>query len=450
MNPRELLRLAPLLGVYFAALAFFPQHPDDEASYITLAERLTHGAYVTGDSDALLDPDPTSPDLWFGPGLPGALAPLTALHAPTEVLRATGPLFLFAAVLLFYVLARREWGPGTSVVASYAFGLYPPFWPLLTNVHSEPLAIMLVVAAMLGLALSLERATHASVLLTSAALAALAMTRVAYGWVLTITLLASALFWLLTRSRKFGVVAAITGIALIVSIPWLAYTYSKTDRLLVWGNSGALSLYWMSSPFPGDQGDWRQADDVFTDPGLRSHRRFFTTLRGLPLGEQNASIEREALKNIAEHPVAYAGNIVANGSRLLFNVPYSDSAWQANDLFYAIPNIFVLAAIVLCLTVLVPRRRALPPESSVFALIGFVGLTLHLLVSAYPRMLAPLIPLLAWLTTLAIVEGGVSMRVMSFRRRRPQQTATSAAGADGSAAFRQGACPSRSSTSGRL
>src|SRR5262249_12795572 len=59
MNSRELLRLIPLFVVYLAALSLLGSHPDDEASYVDLAHRITAGTYVTGHADALLDPDPT-------------------------------------------------------------------------------------------------------------------------------------------------------------------------------------------------------------------------------------------------------------------------------------------------------------------------------------------------------------------------------------------------------
>ena len=141
MTRRELALLIPLLALYLAAWAFFPARPDDEASYVVLAERLTDGYYVTGDDDAILDPDPASPDLWFGPGLPALLAPLVAVDAPLSVLRLTSVAVLFAAVLLFYVLARERWGPRVGVVAAYALGLYIPFLGLLSNLHSEVLTM---------------------------------------------------------------------------------------------------------------------------------------------------------------------------------------------------------------------------------------------------------------------------------------------------------------------
>ncbi len=411
MSVRELARLAPLLAVYLVALAFFPAHPDDEAGYQELAERITHGTYVTGDDDALLDADPASPDLWFGPGLPLVLAPLAAVDAPIEVFRLSGPVVLFGAMLLLYVLARDRWGPRIALACTYAIGLYPPFWPLLSNLHSEPLAVLCVAAAMLGLARHLATLSTWSFALAAGGLAGLALTRVAYGWVLTAMLLGALVWWVLRRGRVAARVATVTAAALVLCLPWLAHTYAKTDRPFVWGNSGALSLYWMASPYPGDAGDWRQANDVFTDPRLAPHRPFFASLRGLPLAEQNERIERKAVENIVDHPRAYVGNLGANLSRMLLNRPYSDSAWRANDLLYAVSGIALAIAAVFAAVVLVPRRVGLPPEAGPFACLAVVAFLTHLLVAAYPRMLAPIVPLVGWLATLAVVRAGLARRL---------------------------------------
>jgi 4-amino-4-deoxy-L-arabinose transferase-like glycosyltransferase len=423
MTRRELALLLPLLAVFLAAWAVFPDRPDDEASYVVLAERLVDGFYVTGDDDAILNADPGSPDLWFGPGLPALLAPLVAVDAPLSVLRLTSVFVLFGAVLLMYVLARERWGPRIGLGVAYALGLYVPFLGLLSNLHSEVLAVLFVVVGMLGLARFLEEGGFAWLALGALGLAGLALTRVAYGWVLTVALLALVVWWLVRRSRSAGRAATVLALALMLCLPWLAYTYSQTDRLFVWGNSGSLSLYWMTSPHEGDVGDWHQAHLVFTDPDLEPHRAFFETLRGLELAEQNAEIEREALRTIANHPGAYAENLVANVSRMLFNSPYSRTLQQTNDVFYALPNALLLGAAVLCALVLVMRRRTLPPEAGVFALIAGAAFGLHALVSAYPRMLAPIVPLLVWLTTFALVESGLLRS--DARRGTPAPTRSS-------------------------
>jgi hypothetical protein len=402
------LLLLPLLVVYVAAAFLFPNHPDDEAAYVELAHRLVDGRYVAGDEDALLDDDPVSPDLWFGPGAPAVLAPLAAVDAPIEVFRLVGPLALFGGMLCFYALARERWGARVALVSTYALGSYPPFLALLPNVHGEPPAIFFASAAMLGVSRMLGRGGSKSFVMTAAALAALALTRVAYGWVLTVVLFLLLMMAFVRRPDPVALRSAkVVALALLLCVPWLAYTAAKTGRPLVWGNSGSLSLYWMSSPYDGDSGDWRQANDVFTDPELAPHRSFFASLRGLSLAEQNAEIEREAIGNIVDHPLAYAGNVAANGSRLLVNAPYSDSRWKANDLFYALPNAVLVAAIALSIVVLTRRRRRLPPETLPLTLLATVAVLAHLLVAGYPRMLAPIAPLVAWFTTLALVEAGI-------------------------------------------
>lgn len=414
------MRLLPLLVLYLLAGAFFPDRPDDESMYVLLAERLAAGFYVTGDDGALLDPRPESPDLWFGPGLPGLLAPFALLDAPLWAMRLTGPLLLFGAVLVFHALVRSRWGERIGLLAAYGFGLYVPFLGLLSNLHSEVLAVFCVAVAMLASTRFLGDGSRAWLVVGGVALAGLALTRVAYGWVLAISLVVLLVLWAVRRSRPAARASMVVALGLVLCVPWLAYTYAKTDRVFLWGNSGSLSLYWMSSPHDGDLGDWQQAHLVFTDPALRPHRAFFDSLRGLTLAEQNAEIEREAIGNIFDHPVKYAENVVANVSRMLVNSPYSRTQQQTNDLFYALPNALLVGAAVLCLLVLLPRRGSLPAETTMFAVLATTAFGLHALVSAYPRMLVPIMPLLAWLTTLALVEAGVVRR--DARPRTPVPT----------------------------
>lgn len=419
MRARELGLLLPLLALYAAATLLFPSHPDDEASYLTLATRLQHGAYVTGNDQALLDTDPTSPDLWFGPGLPGVITPLVALDAPINVVRMVGPLFLFGAMLLFFVLARDRAGPRSALLATYALGVYPPFWALLPNLHSEPPAILCIVAGMLGLSRYLESGRLRWFAFGAVALAGLALTRVAYGWVLTILLIALSACFLFRRSGAILRAIAVVGTALVLCLPWLAYTSSVTGQTLVWGNSGSLSLYWMASPYPGDRGDWHQADDVFSDPALEPHRSFFTSLRGLSLAEQNVRIQRKALRNIRDHPAHYGENLLANASRMFFNGPYSAERWKPNDLFYALPNALVLVALAFSAATLVPRWRALPAAALPIGGLGAVALLVHVALATYPRMLMPIVPIVAWFTVLAFAERRSAERVNAARADTP-------------------------------
>lgn len=404
MASRPELLLLPLLGLLLLVTVLFPERQDDEAGYLELARNLVDGHYATGRPDALLDADPAYPDLWFGPGLPLLLAGPVAAGLPLWLLRLTAPLLLFLACLVFFWLARRYMRPTAALAAAWALGLYLPFYTVLPNLHSEPLAVLLVVGAMYATARLLEDGGGRWLALGAAALAGVALTRVAYGWVLTILLAASVLWWALSRSRRARSLSALVALALVLCTPWLAYTADETGRGFVWGNSGSLSLYWMSSPFAHDLGDWQQANAVFTDPDLAPHRPFFETLRGLTLREQNARLERQALENIAQHPLAYAENVAANVSRMLVDAPYSSSGLRRGTLYFGLANLLLVAATVLSAVAVLRRRVALPAPAAPFAAFALAAFGLHALVAAYPRMLMPIVPVVVWFAAVTIAR----------------------------------------------
>lgn len=401
---RPALLLLPLLALFVAVGLAFPDRGDDEAAYLELARNLTNGFYSTGRPDALLDADPASPDLWFGPGLPVVLAPLVAADAPLDVVRLTGPVFLFLAVVVFFHLLRLYVSTGPALAGSAALALYLPFYTLLANLHSEPLAILLIVVFLYAAARLLAGAGTRWLALGAVALAGTAMTRVSYGWVITAMLVAFLAWWAASRSRTPKRLAAMAGLALALCTPWLAYTYSETGRVFLWGNSGSLSLYWMASPYPGEHGDWHQANAVFTDERLAPHRPLFAELEGLDLAEQNARLERAAFELIRDNPLAYLENVAANVSRLLFDAPYSFEAQRLTSLWFALPNALLTGALALAGIAAVRVRRALPDAAAPFLVFAGAALGLHVLLAAYPRMLMPVVPVLVWLVAVVLAN----------------------------------------------
>lgn len=405
---RTTVALAPLLGVYVLVTFFFPRRASDELNYVELAHNLLDGHYAgLGWRPATpygTTADPANPDLWFGPGLPTALAPLVALDLPIELLRLTGALFLFGAVLVFHELLRLRVGEGTALVGAYALGLYFPFFVLLPTVHSEPLAILLIVSMLYLLSRYLAGNGHAYGIAAAAAAAGVAMTRVAYGWVLTAMLVAFGLWWLVSRRRDVLRVVGVYALALGLCLPWLAFTHSVTDRLFVWGNSGSLSLYWMSSPYPQDLGDWRGGayEIVVTDPELAHHREFFRELAPLDPTEQNRRLEQRAIENIRGSPGKFAENVAANVSRMILGFPFSATQESLSTLYYLVPNFLIVCALVGCVLLLVWRRVGLRFEGIVFGAFAAFGFALHSVLAAFPRMLMPLIPIALWFVFVTI------------------------------------------------
>lgn len=402
------LTLVPVLVVLVLATFVFPVRASDERNYVELANNLLDGHYAgLGWRPATpygTTADPANPDLWFGPGLPAALAPLVALGLPLEILRLTGALFLFGAVLLFYALLRLRVGQGAALAGALALALYVPFYRLLPTIHSEPLAILLIVAMMYLLSRHLAGGPHAYGIAAAAAAAGVAMTRVAYGWVLTAMVVAFGIWWLVSRRRDVLRVVGVFGLALALCLPWLAFTYSVTDRPLVWGNSGSLSLYWMSSPFPQDKGDWRGGayEIVVSDPLLAHHRDFFVELWPLNANEQNRRLEQRAFENITGSPLKFGENVAANVSRMVFGFPFSAKPQTLNTLYYLVPNTLLLWAVVGCAVLVVPRPEVVPFEGVVFMAFAGFGFLLHSVLAAYPRMLMPLVPIALWFVLLVV------------------------------------------------
>ncbi len=426
--------LSPLLAIYVLAVFFFPRRPSDERNYVELAHNLLDGHYAgLGWRPATpygTSADPATPDLWFGPGLPSALTPLVAVDVRIEVLRLTSALFLFGAVLVFHKLLRLRVGEGTALVGAYALGLYFPFYRLLPTVHSEPLAILLIVSMLYLLSRYLAGGRLAYGIAAAAAAAGVAMTRVAYGWVLTGMLVAFGIWWLVSRRRDVLRVVGVYALALVLCLPWLAFTYSVTDRPLVWGNSGSLSLYWMSSPYPQDLGDWRGGayEVVVSDPRLAHHREFFLELAPLDPTEQNRRLERRAIENIRGSPGKFAKNVAANVSRMTLGFPFSGRQETLNTLFYLVPNVLILSALVACVLLLVARRVAFQFEGIVFGAFAALAFALHSVLAAFPRMLMPLVPIALWfvVVTIGSVVGPYLARTSGTRDASGGATARSA------------------------
>jgi 4-amino-4-deoxy-L-arabinose transferase-like glycosyltransferase len=318
---------------------------------------------------------------------------------PLPALRFLQPVLLAAAVVLFHRVLRWRLAPRPALLGTVALALYAPFIAVLGTVQKEPLAILLVVAAMLGLARGLEGGRPAALVGAGLALAALAMVRLEYGWV-AMGVLGAAAAWGAVRRRPAAVrLALVAAVAVAGCVPWLAYTYRLSGQAPYWSSASGLSLFWMSPTLPGETGQWHSPLRVYRDPALAPYRPFFHRLDAVHPLTSDLELRRRAVANVRARPRAYARNLAANVSRLLFSVPTRSPRSPAE-----------LGALILCNGALLlglgwaaPRlwrargRGVLPPETVPFALLAALAVAIHLPPSASPRMLLPVVPLLVWL-----------------------------------------------------
>ena len=259
----------PLLGVYLLCILPFASAPceRDECDYIESSVQLAAGgAYTAGSSGVL----------WRGPGYPLVLVPFAWLHLPWAAAKLLNAAFVFAGVLYLYRALRLYVPHRPALLASYAFGLYPPNFRQLPFLLTESLAVFLVCGIIYHFcSFSRNPGRRRHYFVASLFLAYLALTKIFFGYVLLVALLLS-LFALCFREGAARVSATICLLALLMCSPYLVLTYSMTGRPFYWGSSGGLSLYWMSTPYAGEYGSWHSIRAAQTNPELARHRAFFS------------------------------------------------------------------------------------------------------------------------------------------------------------------------------
>jgi 4-amino-4-deoxy-L-arabinose transferase-like glycosyltransferase len=383
LQPLALL-LSPLLALYLLTAAVGPAfvHHSDEPTYMFFANQLLHGRYAAEHSAV------DAHYLWVGPGLPLVMAPFVAAGVSLALMRALGALFLFGAVLAFHRLLRLFVSPRAALAGAVSLGLYIPYLVVTMRLLSEPLSLF---AGLVGLVFAVRFVRGGTAWDLGGAgfsLGWLALTRVVYGYVLAAMVVITLGWWVWRRRDDLRRWALVFAAALAMCVPWLVYTYSVTHEVFYWGNSGAMSLYWMASPSPGNHGDWRAPDD----PMAASDRAVLQRLRGRDPLEREQALRRAALRNVRRHPTTYAAHVGSNISRMVVDAPYSYGAGEGmRVLIYALPNLALLGLLAWALL----RRRAgpLPRELVVLSVLAAVIFGLHALLAAYPRMLTLVVPL---------------------------------------------------------
>jgi 4-amino-4-deoxy-L-arabinose transferase-like glycosyltransferase len=407
---RNTIALLPILGAY-TLISVLKPHPSgtDETTYIGYARNLTHGHYAQPHT---LNP---SAFLWHGPGLPAFLAPLVALHVPLGLMRVlAGPVLLFAAFCVFERLARLYVSERAALFATYGLALYLPFLTVIGDIYVEALATLCLTLAVFFMVRS-YRGGRRDHYWAAIALAALALSRVEYGYVLLAALVLSGVWLVARRSAAAGHSAIAAAVALLLCVPWLGYTYSLTSKPFYWGNSGGSSLYWMTAP--GNLGDWHSGTEVFILPQLAAARPLFRQLDRLKPVAQDERLQHVAFRNMRDDPLHYLANVGDNIGRLLFNVPYSFGQAKAplsvtrekdGALLYAIPNALLLGLVGIALVAGIRTRGRLPPEILPIAVLVLLGFAVHVPLAAYARFVIPLVPTVAFLVLATLSRCSIS------------------------------------------
>jgi hypothetical protein len=354
------------------------------------------GRYVT-DSRALLqiETGKLQLSLWSGPGYPLVLVPLSAMSLPLTVARVANAFFLFGALIALFASFRRFMADGPATAAAFLVGMYPPLFNDALNAQTEVLTFLLIsLCALCVLNVSKNNRLHKPVALAAIfAFAFLALTKILFGYVLLVALVVSAGAGIVFKRKYWMHMSAVLLGSLIVCAPWLGYTWSKTGKVFYWGTPGELSLYWMSTPFSGEYGDWHAPEEFAVQPELALHHKaFFDSLSRFDPIRRNNILRSTAIHTIMTHPAKYAGNVALNMGRMLFSFPFSYTPQKTSTLVFVLSNLWIVAFFPVALIATLRRWHSVPDEIKLLLLLVGIAFGGSALMSAYVRQFTVLTP----------------------------------------------------------
>lgn len=393
---RQSVTLLALLAIYVAIVLIGSSaafKDGDEAGYVAYAMRIAH---VPQSLDLRLWWGAQDPQHWWGPGYPLILAPFALMGWPWLAAKLLNALFLTVAIAYVGVVVKRYTNGSIWLVVTLCLGLYPAFLRALPALGPESLMVLLVCGFMFHFCALFQdnRPLRPHLIGASLYLAYLALTQIFFGYVIGAILTLLLVWRICQRTYAVRTALGVFLLALLWCAPYLCYMYSATGKIFYWGTSGGSTLYWISTPYRGENGSWYSSNEVRDRPELAPHREFFASLEGLTDVQQDNAFRRQAMRNIKSHPKEYVRNWAANVGRLLFSYPLSFSAQSLATYFYLVPNMFIVVLFLVSLIPALLLPQAMPLELwflLAFALIAFGGSTL---ISGYDKQFRPLVEIL--------------------------------------------------------
>ncbi len=377
-NLKFALATIPFFILYFIiCISFKPAgFIGDEERYLTFASNLWNGYY-----------SPATPyfTIWNGPGYPILIAPFVLLNLPVISFRILNSLLLYLSLIVTNKTLNYFIPKNAAMGFTILLGLYYPIYQMLPLILTECASWFVISLLCYIITLNFRKPINLKLnILAGLTIAYLAMTKVIFGHVIITMFLFSLFLLIFSTARNFAIKSIIIcSFSLLFCLPWLLYTYNLSGEPLYWSNSGGMSLYTMSTPFPDENGDWHNFDDLRSNP---NHREFISRIEKLPSLEMDKEFQAAAISNIKAHPVKYFKNWIANVGRLIFSYPFSHAEQSIETYFTIIPNMFVIVLIVISLLICVKNPKLLPHELYFMLLFVLIYLFASSLVSAYRRM----------------------------------------------------------------
>lgn len=398
----------PFLVLYVIVIFInkWPTLYGDEIRYVDFAWHLLHGYY-----------SPPAPhiDLWNGPGYPLTIVPFMWLKIHSLTVTLMNAAYLYLALVFLFKALKLVTSHKIALLFTLPLAVYPNALSILPIMYTEAFTCLLVSSFIYSLTLFYNRGKIKNGIVAGLVLGYLTLTKIIFGYVLLLGLVTCLVVLLFSKNRSYHLkFAKVLLMAFVVTLPYLAYTYHMTGKVFYWGNSGGMSLYWMSTPYENEYGDWKlpqltnnQYPLLFKSPEgaamlKKNHSKDLSFILKHNDIEQDALFKQAAIRNIENHPFKFIENYYFNCSRMLFNFPYTYSYQDGAIVGNIVRGSLLLWASLIGIFLTVMNwRRVIYPVKFLLLITG-IYLVLSGALSAYPRQLDVMVPvLLFWLGTLA-------------------------------------------------
>jgi 4-amino-4-deoxy-L-arabinose transferase-like glycosyltransferase len=391
----------------------------DESRYLTYANNLLHGFY-----------SPPSPDLDLGdgPGYPLFLIPFIGLRLPLISITLMNAFLYFFSIILLYKSLLKFVSIKIALIFSLFFACYINAYENVSLILPETLAIFLVCSILFVSIKAFNNGSHSKtvkyLILAGLLIGYLALVKPIFGYVFIVMLIFNGIIWIINRKAvnyRKGFVTLI--IALATASPYLIYTYHLTGKVFYWSSFGGDNLYWMSTPYEGEYGNWYSfyhfkadslllASEIFQ--GRKSynanHLSDFQGIKKLKGIELDSAYKKIAIRNIKSHPQKFIKNCICNLGRIIFNFPYSYKLQSPETLLRLPFNGIIMVLGLFCLIPTLFNWRKIAFSIRFLFMFTLVYIGGSILGSAETRMFSIIVPvLLLWIAF--IIQRSIEIRI---------------------------------------
>ncbi len=386
------IRFFPFLFLYIGILFIFSKDTlvGDEGRYLLYAKNLAQGYY---------SPPFPNISLWNGPGYPILILPFVAFNGSYLIIRLLNPILLYFSLILIFKTCLNYTSNRTANYTTILFGLYYPIFEYISVILTEIFVIFLISL----FSYFITKAYHSSkrnnwfIFSAGLVLGYIALTKILFGYVLVIGIV---LFFIISIYRiATKRILYVFIVALLVTTPYLFYTYNLTGKIFYWSNAGGSSLYPLSTPYQNEWGDWFSSSSFKTlEERKDNHEVFLKSIENLDPIQKDKALKKQALNNINNHPKKFFLNWISNWGRMFFSYPYSYANQNPKTFFTLIPNMFIVVFIVIFSILGFINHKSIPWSLKVLLFIAFIYLLGSSFLSAYRRMFYIILPIVSvWL-----------------------------------------------------